>query len=246
MPHQSTIVAGVDITPLCDAVGPMGPALRLPFLETFLGAETDEGPWVLHFHCYLLRGRDGRVTLVDTGIGSTDSPAAVWAPVPGRLLDELAAAGATPEDVDTVVITHLHSDHCGGSVTSGRPVFPNARHVIQRAEVDNVSDAIRSAILDPLGDTVHVVDGDAQIHPGIWVRPAPGHTPGHQIVETGGFTMLGDVLHHPVQLADPTIRYVYDDDSDLAAKTRLEQVARLRAEGRLLATAHFPEPFVQL
>ncbi|MFI6535315.1 MBL fold metallo-hydrolase [Nonomuraea sp. NPDC050547] len=246
MPHPSTTVAGVEITPLCDAVGPMGPALRLPFLETFPGAHADEGPWILHFHCYLLRGRDGRLTLVDTGVGAADSPAAAWAPVPGRLLAELAAAGAAPEDVDTVVITHLHSDHCGGSVTGGTPVFANARHVVQRAEVEAVSDTIRTAVLDPLGDGLHVVDGDTQISPGLWVRLTPGHTAGHQIVETEGVTVFGDILHHPAQLADPSIRYVYDDDSDLAAKTRLEQVARVRARHTLLATSHFPEPFVQL
>lgn len=242
MPYKSRSVAGVEITPLCDGVGPMGPALRLPFLETFLGAQIDEGEWILHFHCFLLRDQQGRVTLVDTGIGPTSS----WAPAPGKLGGELAAAGVAPQDVSTVVLTHLHSDHCGGTVIDGEPVFANARHVIQRAELDNVDARVRELVLDPVRDLLHVVDGDAEVSPGVRVRLTPGHTPGHQIVEVGSFTMAGDILHHPVQLADPTIRYVYDDDSDQAAKTRLDLVERLRSEGALLGTAHFPEPFQEL
>ncbi|WP_327088251.1 MBL fold metallo-hydrolase [Nonomuraea sp. NBC_01738] len=224
----------------------MGPSLRLPFLETFLGATADEGPWVLHFHCFLMRGPDGHVTLVDTGIGPAGSPASSWAPVPGKLVTELAAAGVTPGEVDTIVLTHLHSDHFSGSVIDGEPVFVNARHVIQRAELDAAGEPTRRALLDPLGDTVHAVDGDAEIARNIWVRLTPGHTPGHQIVETDGFTMSGDILHHPAQLADPSIRYVYDDDSDTAARTRLDLVARMKREHRVLATAHFPEPLLQL
>lgn len=233
MPHNSRIVADVEITPLCDAVGPMGPSLRLPFLETFLGAQVDEGEWILHFHSYLLRDAQGRLTLVDTGIG----PTSTWAPAPGKLQSELAAVGVAPQDVNTVIFTHLHSDHCGGTVIDGEPVFANARHVVQRAEIGDLG-------IDPA--LVQVVDGDVEVSPGVVVRLTPGHTPGHQIVEVGSFTMAGDVLHHPVQLADPTIRYVYDIDSDQAAKTRIDLVERLRSEGRLLGTAHFPEPFQDL
>lgn len=236
MPHKPRKVADVEITPLCDAVGPMGPSLRLPFLETFLGAEVDEGEWILHFHCFLIRDRKGHVTLVDTGIG----PTSTWAPAPGRLHSELAAAGVAPADVGTVIITHLHSDHAGGTFLDGAPVFANARHVVQRAEL------VGNGFLDPVKELLHVVDGDEEVAPGVVVRLTPGHTPGHQSVEVGEFTMVGDVLHHPVQLADPSIRYVYDDDSDLAAKTRLELVGRLRAQGALLGTSHFPEPFVEL
>ncbi|GAA4055649.1 MBL fold metallo-hydrolase [Nonomuraea soli] len=230
MPYESRKIGTVEITPLCDAVGPMGPSLRRPFQETFLGAPHDEGEWILHFHCYLLRGDEGHVTLVDTGIG----PASDWAPAPGHLLSELAAAGVEPGDVDTVIITHMHSDHYGGTVIDGKPVFRNARHIVQAADPN------------PLGELMTTVDGDAEVAPGVWVRHTPGHTPGHQIVETGEFTLAADILHHPVQLADPTIRYVHDHDADLASRARIALVERLRAERRLLGTAHFAEPFIQL
>jgi glyoxylase-like metal-dependent hydrolase (beta-lactamase superfamily II) len=246
MPHQPLHVAGVEVTPLCDAVGPMGEAIRRPLAETFPGAELPEEPWILHFHCYLLRDRAGRLTLVDTGIGGTDSPASSWAPVPGSLAAELAAAGAAPADISTVIITHLHSDHASGAVAGGRPLFENARYVLQQAEVDAATGAIRDQVLDVIKDRLHVVDGDTEVAPGLHVHLTPGHTPGHQIARVGELAMTGDLVLHPVQLDDPSVRYVYDDDQERAAATRAEVLAGLRAEHAVLATAHLENPFVRL
>jgi len=239
MPHEPRIVAGVEIIPLCDAVGPMKEPVRKPLPEMFSGATfAPDEEWVLHFHCFLLRAA-GRTVLVDTGIGGVDSPA-TWAPLPGRLAGELAAAGVVPADVDVVVLTHLHADHVGGSVVDGAPAFPNARHVVQRAEVEQVSRTARELFLDPLRDLLDVVDGGAEPVPGVRVRHAPGHTPGHQCVEVGDVVMSGDAVLHPVQLADPSIPYVYDDDPGLAVRTRVDLLAR----AAVLAPAHFAGAFV--
>jgi glyoxylase-like metal-dependent hydrolase (beta-lactamase superfamily II) len=245
-------VAGLEVIPLCDGVGPMGPALRRPPKEIFpeatahdwAGLDTTE--WVLHFHCYLLRDRGGRTVLVDTGIGGVDSPAATWAPVPGRLLDELAAVGTAPGDVDVVVLTHLHSDHAGGATAGGVPAFPNARHVLQRAEVDWASEAIRDYVLRPLGERVQQVDGDAEVLPGIRVRHTPGHTPGHQVVRVGDLVLTGDLVLHPVQLVNPAVTYRYDEDTERAAATRIALLDELRATGGTIGTAHFADPFTKI
>jgi glyoxylase-like metal-dependent hydrolase (beta-lactamase superfamily II) len=196
----------------------MGAAIRRPLAEMFPGSGLQDEPWVLHFHCYLIRDAAGRLTLVDTGIGDEDSPAASWAPVPGTLAGELAAVGVSPAEIGTVVLTHLHSDHASGVVAGGRPAFENARYVLQQAEVS----------------------------PGVHVHHAPGHTPGHQIARVGDVAITGDLVLHPVQLDDPAIRYVYDDDQEAAARTRAEVLATLRAERAILATAHFGEPFLRL
>ena len=172
MPHASRIIANFEVTPLCDAVGPMGPALRLPLGELFPGSGLVDEPWVLHFHCYLLRGPDGGVTLVDTGIGTNPALADSW-PLPGRLREELAAVGLAPGDVGTVIVTHMHSDHVGGSL-----LFPDAWHVIQQAELDWISPGMRKRVAEPLRDRIRVVDGDAEVVPGVRVRLTPGHTPG--------------------------------------------------------------------
>jgi glyoxylase-like metal-dependent hydrolase (beta-lactamase superfamily II) len=246
MPHQPRTVSGVEVTPLCDAVGPMGPAIRRPLAELFPGAGPDDAPWVLHFHCYLLRDRAGRTTLVDTGIGGTDSPASGWAPVPGGLISELAAAGVTPAEVGTVILTHLHSDHAGGAVAGGRPVFENARYVLQQVEADTAAETMLDQVVAPIKGQLQLVDGDAEVAPGVHVRLAPGHTPGHQIVRAGELAVTGDLVLHPVQLADPGIRYLYDDDQERAARTRAELLEALRAEHALFAPSHFSEPFLRL
>ncbi|MEU6407757.1 MBL fold metallo-hydrolase [Microbispora sp. NPDC046933] len=215
--------------------------VRKPLPEMFAGAMFEPGEeWVLHFHCYLLRAA-GRTVLVDTGIGGADS-SATWAPLPGRLGGELAAAGAAPADVDVVVLTHLHSDHAGGAVVEGVPAFPNARYVVQRAETEWAAGPVRELILAPLGDRLDIVDGDAEFVPGVRVLHTPGHTPGHQCVEVGDLVMSGDAVLHPVQVADPSIPYVYDEEPDLAVRTRKDILAR----AAVLAPSHFPDPFVHV
>ncbi|MFC7590879.1 MBL fold metallo-hydrolase [Nonomuraea antimicrobica] len=176
MPHQPIRVSGVEVTPLCDAVGPMGPTIRRPPAETFVGSELRDEPWILHFHCYLIRDAADRLTLVDTGIGGVDSPASSWAPVPGTLTGELAAVGVAPAEIGTVVLTHLHSDHASGAVADGRPVFGNARHVLQRAELDAAGGPMLDQVVAVIKDHLHVVEGDAEVAPGVHVRSAPGHT----------------------------------------------------------------------
>ncbi|GAA4589935.1 hypothetical protein GCM10023194_45500 [Planotetraspora phitsanulokensis] len=240
MPYEPKIVTGVEIVPVCDAVGPMGERIRKPLPELFPGGSfADDAEWVLHFHCYLLRA-GGRTVLVDTGIGGTDSPAAGWAPVPGRLLAELAEAGVGPADVGVVVLTHLHSDHASGCVQDGVPVFPNARHVIQRTELDWVGDPMRRQVVEPLRDSIQVVDGDASLLPGVRVVHAPGHTPGHQCVEVGDLIVTGDAVLHPVQLADPTIHYAYDEDPERAVVSR----SALLDRAAVIAPGHFSQAFV--
>ncbi|MFB4272455.1 MBL fold metallo-hydrolase [Nonomuraea sp. GTA35] len=246
MPHQPITVSGVEVTPLCDAVGPMGAAIRRPPAELFPGSGLRDEPWVLHFHCFLIRDAADRLTLVDTGIGGADSPASSWAPVPGTLAGELAAAGVTPAEIGTVVLTHLHSDHASGAVADGRPMFDNARYVIQRADLDAARGPVLDDVITVIKAQLQVVEGDAEVAPGVHVHHTPGHTPGHQIARVGQVAITGDLVLHPVQLDDPAVRYLYDDDQDAAARTRAEALAALRAERAILATAHFSEPFMPL
>ncbi|WP_435207077.1 MBL fold metallo-hydrolase [Micromonospora sp. bgisy143] len=213
---------------------------------------TADGQWWLPFRSFAIRSGDGPVTLVDAGIGPTDAPAASWAPVPGRLPAELATAGIDPADVDTVVLTHLHSDHIGWAVTGtpGRPYFPNASYLLQRAEVaaaEALNPDLPAGLIAPLraAGQLRVIDGDTDLTPAVRLLSTPGHTPGHQsvlvTVADERLLLTGDLLVHAVQLVDPDLAYAHEEDPDEA---RASRVTTLRTHSpTLLATPHLTAPF---
>ncbi len=267
MHEKPRIVSGVEVIPLCDAVGPMGEALRRPLDETFPGARPalwertradapaafgPDGEWVLHFHCFLLRDPLGPTVLVDTGVGADGSPASSWAPVPGGLPGALRQSGIEPDDIDTVVLTHLHSDHASGAVTDGEPLFANARHLVQEDELawlEAEGGDVLTQVVNPLreADRLEALQGEERLSDGLRIIPTPGHTPGHQSVVLGEdeLVVTGDVIHHPLQLADPSVTYLYDEDSAQAAATRTALLARVRQARGTLATPHMPDPFTE-
>lgn len=220
------------------------------------GAAGPDGSWLLDFRCFAIARPGGRWVLVDAGVGPADSPAAAWAPVPGRLPAVLAAAGIAPADVETVVLTHLHEDHAGwSSGAAGQPYFPAARYVVQRAEVAALdrADPVWDWTVAPLraSGQLHEVDGEHRPAPGITLLPTPGHTPGHQsvLVEQGAgardVVVTGDVLVHAVQLGNPAVPYSHERDRDTARVSREALLARARRRGALLATAHLTRAFVE-
>ncbi|MGS2613448.1 MBL fold metallo-hydrolase [Micromonospora sp. LZ34] len=219
---------------------------------------TADGRWWLRFRSFAVRVGDGPVTLVDAGIGPADSAAASWAPLPGRLPAELAAAGIDPADVRTVVLTHLHSDHIGWAVTGspGTPYFPNADYLVQRAELDameSINPALPAGLVAPLraAGRLRVVDGDTTLTPAVRVLSTPGHTPGHQCVllddGTERVLLTGDLLVHAVQLVDPTLAYAHELDPDAARTSRTTLLHTLTTgTPATLATPHLGTPFVTL
>ncbi|CAM5674361.1 hypothetical protein GCM10010329_42120 [Streptomyces spiroverticillatus] len=216
--------------------------------------------WVLDFRCYAIRRPGGRVTLVDTGVGPADSPAAPWAPVPGHLPQVLADAGIRRRDVDTVVLTHLHEDHYGWAVSpAGVPMLPEARYVVQRAETAALTekDTAYRYVVAPLRRTgqLHEVDGRTRLlgagkrrSGAVVLLPTPGHTAGHQsvLVDGGGRRIMvtGDALVHAVQLADPAVPYRYERDPATARRSREQLLREARAGRALLATAHLNTTFL--
>jgi glyoxylase-like metal-dependent hydrolase (beta-lactamase superfamily II) len=182
-------------------------------------------------------------------------------------LGRLAATGVAPGQVDIVVSTHLHADHCGWNttLTGGRwaLTFPRAIHVFSRAERDHWSSDLsadglpealaynRGVFADSVQPVIEVgravvIDGQAELADGLVAEPAPGHTPGHlKVTMTSGGTgviFAGDAIHHPLQVRYPQLSSAGSWDHRQAYRTRLDILSDC-ADGRLLlAAAHFPAP----
>ncbi len=206
---------------------------------------------------------EGKVILVDTGIGNGKTRTT---PRANRLntvfLEWLKAAGAGPEAVTDVVMTHLHSDHVGWNTVeqdgAWRPTFPNATYHIPRADYDWFKEAHRTGVMRDGGsfdDSVEpvVTAGLARfVEPGDIVAgcleavAAFGHTPGqlNYWLEAGGRRVVfaGDVLHHPVQVYRPDWNTIVDIEPQRAAETRAAFLRRAAAENALVLPCHFGVP----
>jgi len=237
------------------------PAEALASSATMPRLEGAGGAWHLYSRAWLVL-HPGGVVLVDTGVGGPRAPTSSWFPEPGRLHEALHEAGISPEQIDTVVITHVHDDHLSGAVTDDDapvPVFPRARYLLQRddiafqREAADESDEDREVLersLEPLlaAGVVETLDGHHTLADGIELRHAPGHTPGHQIVRLSSrgrrLTITADAFLHPAQLAHPDWPAETDAHPARAAATRREIVASLFSNpGTVIAPTHFDEPF---
>jgi glyoxylase-like metal-dependent hydrolase (beta-lactamase superfamily II) len=241
----------MDVTVLCDAVAvfpePVEDALpgwsdehRRWTAEHFPGNVAPDGGWWLHFHSFLLTDERG-ATLVDTGIGPAGSAAAEWLGTTGRLPNLLDAAGLDPDDIDTVVLTHVHLDHVGWNTDQTAPRFRNALYVVQQAELDHtLGSATYEQQLRPIVEAgqLRTVEGDTTLAAGLRLLPAPGHTPGHQVVVTEKAVLGGDVLVHPAQARWPELTYVYETEPEVAVTSRREILALAEAYDVPLAAAH--------
>lgn len=151
--------------------------------------------WHWHAGCYLIRSR-GRTLLVDTGVGPSSLGMATWLGTGGQLPDRLRAVGVSPEEVETVVFTHLHPDHVGWNLLEDggayRPTFPRARYVAHRADWDTFrKPEVRQALEGVAGDffaqtleplealgVLDLADGERSITEEVTTLHTPGHTPG--------------------------------------------------------------------
>lgn len=207
--------------------------------------------WRIHNNCYLVRTRTSTI-LVDTGVGP--GPYQRYRNMRGALMRSFEAAGVTPEEVDTVFLTHAHPDHVAWNVDAkGAPTFPRARYVLHRRDWehyearDPVPPYMRRFV-EPVAarGLLDLLDHEAELAPGARAIETPGHTPGHMslLVESAGerLVVTGDVLVSPFYVSEPERPFGSDLDRQHAIRTRLALVDRLEADGMRLASAHFPEP----
>jgi N-acyl homoserine lactone hydrolase len=195
----------------------------------------DGGRWPVHG--FVVTHPHGAV-LVDTGVGGPDEVLNDWRVVNRSAADALAELDMTPGDIDLVINTHLHFDHCGQNA-----VFPHAACYVQRAELDRAKRE-SPELYDWFGfmnARFELLDGDADVLPGLAVITTPGHTVGHQsvVVQTAdGPTelLIGDAAYTPRQYLRPADDELPPGQASDPAAWR-DSLGRIRSTGA--ARLHF-------
>lgn len=220
------------------------------FLVSTPGVQTSVNAYLVHTGSQLI--------LVDAGTGNC------FGPTLGRVAENLRAAGYAPEQVDVVLLTHLHGDHACGLTANGQAVYPNANVYVDEAEAAFWLDEGRAAAApkDDQGNFAMARDGVApyraagRFHtfrsgtspiPGVQAMAEHGHTPGHSgyLFTSGHESLLlwGDVVHsHAVQFRRPRVAMEFDTDPRAAIATRQRIFADAARDKLWVGGAHLPFP----
>ena len=231
--------------------------------------EPQTGRFILSHHSYLVR-TPRWTAVVDTCCGNHKPRPRVpaWNNLNQPYLENMAALGVRPEQVDFVMCTHLHVDHVGWNtrLINGRwvPTFPKARYLMGRAEFRHWEAVHRANPPTPVNhgsfedsvlpvvaagqaefvETDHLLFDDRDA--GVRFAPAPGHTAGNMQIHLKGGSdhavMSGDVIHHPIQCAEPWLSNAADVDPAAALATRVTLLEELADTPSYLLTGHFPAP----
>ena len=245
---DGTVALPVDKLLTNTTPGQVGKALAASFVKA---------PLETSVNAYLVNTGE-KLVLVDTGA------AGLFGPTLGKLLVNLKAAGYTPEQVDAVVITHMHADHVGGLMAGDKLAFPNATvhadkhdadYWLSQANLDKApagaKDFFKGAMasLNPYvkAGKFKPFDGDTELVPGLRAQAARGHTPGHAVfvAESKGQKLVfwGDLMHvAAVQFAQPSVTIQFDTDSKAAAAQRKKAYADAAKSGYWVAASHLSFP----
>ena len=215
--------------------------------------------FIASIHTWVVRTRHHTI-LIDSCAGNGKHRPALprFHQLDTPFLARLAEAGVSPEQVDYVLCTHLHADHCGWNtrLLDGRwvPTFPRARYVFSKAEHDHWSGPAGEAGFNAgvYADSVlpvvesgqaMIVDGAGSVGDGLLLHPTPGHSPGHvaiRLLDRGREALFsGDVMHQPIQVALPDWNSRFCADPEPARAARRWVLEHAAESGATLFTAHF-------
>ncbi|MEO0999874.1 MAG: MBL fold metallo-hydrolase, partial [Pseudomonadota bacterium] len=258
--YRRVALGGFEVTTLLDGAAPFpepqgifGTDQSVADVEAALAAaDLPTGAIEIGFAPTLVN-TGAELVLFDTGNGAGAQPAR------GNLLSAMEAAGYSADQVDVVVITHMHPDHIGGMMTDGAPTFPNARYATGRVEYDFFAseDRIGSPVeglhqmvtnlVAPMADRMSFLEPGQSVVSGIDAVNAFGHTPGHMAyhIESEGKRLMvtADAANHFVlSLEHPDWHVRFDADKAAAAATRRQLFGMLDADGVPFVGYHMPFP----
>jgi len=240
-----TFLDGLFTDPIDQLIHSAGPAARQTAIDAW-----GKSDFTIDVNCFGLHGPDGLI-LIDAGTGTA------WGPHLGHAESALRAAGFAPEQVSTVLLTHIHGDHALGLFDKNQPRYPNADILIPRAELDHFGDAMRrdaapknrrsgfltiDRLREAYGVQLRPIDV-GPVLPGVEAVALPGHTPGHT-----GFLVhddrravffFADVIHlAELQLPDPDFGFDFDMDPVAAMRSRRNALESAAREGWYVAGSH--------
>ncbi len=186
-------------------------------------------------------------TLVNTGKGLVLFDTGLN---PEGITAAITAAGYTPDQIDTVVLTHMHPDHIGGLMANGAPTFANAAYVTGSTEHNfwmGAQNEQFDALVRPLNEKLTMLDDGGAVASGITGMAAHGHTPGHMayMIEDGDkqIVLTADTANHYVwSLAYPDWEVKFDADKAAAATTRRKVLGMIAADKLPFIGYHMPFP----
>jgi glyoxylase-like metal-dependent hydrolase (beta-lactamase superfamily II) len=266
-PRNRFRVGGIDLTILSDGVfyvdaGAAFGVVPRTLWQRYVDNMDDQYRIPLGLNCLLLRSQ-GRTILIETGVGDKNGARSVSSPLTeGNLLSELAARGLGPEEMDIVINTHLHADHCGWNTRrlpdgSLAPTFAAARYLIQRGEWEaatHPNERTRSTYLAenilPVEEAgaLELIDREFRVTDEVTIIPTPGHTADHASVAivSGGETAIyiGDMVQHEVQLERTAWVSAFDVLPLMSIESKKRIIERAIRERALVIAVHCPYPGV--
>ncbi|MGV7242359.1 MBL fold metallo-hydrolase [Caballeronia sp. M23-90] len=225
-------------------------------VQSIIASYHEHEPIPISINAYLVK-TGSHLVLIDTGAGE------LFGSTSGKIVSSMESAGFSPDQIDIILLTHIHGDHSGGLTVGGRRVFPNATVYVSKKDIDywldkdnklKAPDDRRTveqsrATVGPYVDAgrVHYVTSDSEILPGIKAVASPGHTPGHTVyyVESDGHKMLfwGDTIHSTeVQFEHPGVSVAYDVVPAQAVASRRKLLREAAKSGIVVASDHISFP----
>ena len=213
---------------------------------------------LIEIGCYFLRSQRQSI-LIDTGYGP--GPIESIGGLEGQLMLNLAREHIDPQEVDTVFLSHLHSDHVGwNTVEVGGglvPAFPNARYIVHQADLEHFrKPSVQEVSSFPFMDRsverlvdlglLDTITKDTDITTEVRAVHTPGHTPGHMsilVTSQGQQAFIeGDVLVHPAQVTEEDWNCHFDYDWPLSTETRKKMLDHVESNDIPVVACHFPLP----